>query len=80
MRFPFLFRTLVLWLDLSLHNIFLSPFSVFMCWLFAASVSSAVVTTHFLLSAHAFILLLTSLSFSVYFVLSCLLTLSDLVL
>ena len=51
-----------------------------MCWLFAASASSAIVTTHFLLSAHAFILLLTSLSFSVYFGLSCLLTLSDLAL
>ena len=48
-----------------------------MCWLFAASsASSAIVTTHSLLSAHTFILLLTSLSFSVYFGLSCLLTLS----
>ena len=52
-----------------------------MCWLFAASsASSAIVTTHSLLSAHTFILLLTSLSFSVHFGLSCLLTLSDRVL
>ena len=71
-------RTVVLCLDLSLHSIFVSPYSVFMCWLFAAS--SAIFSTRFLLSAHAFTLLLTSLSFSGYFGLSCLLTLSDLVL
>ena len=50
-----------------------------MCWLLAASsASSAMFSIHFLLST--FILLLTSLSFSVYFALSCLLTLSDRVL
>ena len=71
-RFPFLSKTVVLCLDLSLHSIFVRPYSFFMCWLFAASSGSSAMF-RFLLCA--FILLLTSLSFSVYFALSCLLTL-----
>ena len=67
-RFPFWSTTVGLYLDLSLHSIFASPYSVFICWLFvASSASSAMFYVHFLLSA--FILLLTSLSFSVYFAL-----------
>ena len=54
-------------------------YSVFTSFLFkASSASSAMLSIQFLL--FAFILLLTSLSFSVYFVLICLLTLSDRVL
>ena len=79
MRFPFLSRTDVLCLALSLHRIFVSPYIVFMSCLFAASsASSAMSSIQFLSSA--FILLLNSQSFSVYFALICPLTLSDRVL
>ena len=79
MRFPFLSRTVVLCLALSLHRIFVSPYIVFMSCLFAASSAlSAMSSIQFLSSA--FILLLNSQSFSAYFALICPLTLSDRVL
>ena len=53
-RFPFLSRTVGLCLDLSLHSIFVSPYSVFICWLFAASsASSAMFYVYFLVTSTA---------------------------
>ena len=75
-RLPFLSSTAVLCLGFSLHNILVSPYSVFMCWFLAASSASHLMfSIHFFLSV--FILLFTSLFFSTYFALSCFLTLSD---
>lgn len=60
LRFPFLSNTAVLCLGFSLHNILVSPYSVFMCWFLAASSAPQVMfSSHFFLSV--FICLFTSL-------------------
>ena len=57
----------------SLYSVFVSPYSVFMCCLSAAS--SAMFSIYF--SSSAFIFLFTSLSFSAYFTFNCLLGLYE---
>ena len=81
-RFLFLHQVLPCSTSLHVQYVFLSPFSVVLFWLLAASSASlTMLSIHFFLSAFiSFIFLFTSLYFSLYLALSFVFTCSDRVL